>query len=489
MLLHSISGRLQEDNGRRLMAVSEVDQKILGRLGKQTAPSNPLLSASLYQVLGLCVLLSRKLFRARKLRKLDPSRDTKSLSLYHHIIWLSREGLSITEVYVLPYCQDGEQGPECRVMAAKLRASFYHIFCLFHNHPPVNQLSARSTESPTSTSGPLTPRTNNNQTRRSPGKNTRDDSGGISRAKKSALRDAIPSMTSETSYVTNPYATGAAQTPPPAHPPPPLPPEARRTPTRPPGLTPINIPPAAASASFILPPLNFVPMATEHFQTAQQLANTLLSASHALRLSVSLEHSAYLWDCAKELEKARRLARRAIKDLYESTDGLDDEEFQTASALAQALGGIVKRGTNDSTPKPSIDQLTNPARQATRPPPPQSSARTSPNKRARAGESSDERSVPVSPTRSAKTTDVARSGSNAGPSSRTTLSPPVSRLSSRSRQRRTSSTASDKATKRRMAEQAEEVYRRNSASNRSNVSSAGSRQATPPESYKRTGAG
>ena len=41
---------------------------------------NPLLSSSLYQILGLSVTLSRKLYRARKLRKLDTSRDTKSLA-------------------------------------------------------------------------------------------------------------------------------------------------------------------------------------------------------------------------------------------------------------------------------------------------------------------------------------------------------------------------------------------------------------------------
>lgn len=64
------------------MAVSQIEEKILGRLAKQTAPSNALLSASLYQVLGLSILLSRKLVKARKLRKLDTSRDTKSLQLY-----------------------------------------------------------------------------------------------------------------------------------------------------------------------------------------------------------------------------------------------------------------------------------------------------------------------------------------------------------------------------------------------------------------------
>jgi len=75
----------------RTMATSDQDQKILGRLAKQTERSNPYLSDALYQILGLSVLLSRRLIRARKLRKLDPSRDTPSLASYQHILWISRE--------------------------------------------------------------------------------------------------------------------------------------------------------------------------------------------------------------------------------------------------------------------------------------------------------------------------------------------------------------------------------------------------------------
>ncbi|KXL46268.1 hypothetical protein M433DRAFT_34359, partial [Acidomyces richmondensis BFW] len=301
------------------MAVSQIEEKILGRLARETAASNQLLSAALYQVLGLSILLSPKLVKARRLRKLDTSRDTKSLQLYHHIIWLAREGLSITEVYILPYCQNGENGPQCRVMAAKLRASFYHIFCLFHNHPPISSISTRSGE-----------------TRSSP-----------SSGRKSGLRDPIPSMTSDASYITNPYA-GPAATPPPPGPPPPIPTEARRTPIRPPGLEPINITASQTAASFLLPPLNFVPMAREHFETAQHLANTLLPSTNALRLSLSLDHAVFLWECEKDHERARRLARRTIKEVYASTEGLDDEEFANASVLVQALGGIVRRSSGDS---------------------------------------------------------------------------------------------------------------------------------------------
>jgi len=84
------------------MASLDFDQKFLGRIAKQTEDTSPFLSSALYQILGLSVLLARRLIRARKLRKLDTSRDTPSLSTYQHILWMSREGLSILELYVLP---------------------------------------------------------------------------------------------------------------------------------------------------------------------------------------------------------------------------------------------------------------------------------------------------------------------------------------------------------------------------------------------------
>src|SRR5262245_5206995 len=138
------------------MASLDFDQKFLGRIAKQTADSSPLLSGSLYQILGLSVLLARRLIRARKLRKLDTSRDTPSLALYQHILWLSREGLSILELYVLPYAQDNQHGPECRVLSVKLRASFYHIFCLFHNQPPITTTNM-TTSDPRNVAAPPLP--------------------------------------------------------------------------------------------------------------------------------------------------------------------------------------------------------------------------------------------------------------------------------------------------------------------------------------------
>ncbi|KAF2842326.1 14-3-3 protein, partial [Patellaria atrata CBS 101060] len=286
------------------MASSDVDQKFLGKWAKLTADSNALLSSSLYQLLGLSVRLARKVVKARRHRKLDTSRDTKSMSLYHHIIWLSREGLSIVEIFVLPYTQEGQHGPECQVLAAKLRASFFHIFCLFHNKPPVSQLTANS-----ASNSPNTGRTR-------PG---------------ATLRDPINSITSETSFLTNPFASGGpVLTPPP-----------------PPGLPmPVSTPHASA---FLLPPLNFIPPTTAHFNTVSTLAQTLLPGSHPLRLSVALEHCAFLWDCLHERESSRKTARAAIRDVYRSQEGMDDREFEEAAELVAVLGKMMKRKSWEGT--------------------------------------------------------------------------------------------------------------------------------------------
>nr|OQO28245.1 hypothetical protein B0A51_05395 [Rachicladosporium sp. CCFEE 5018] len=499
------------------MAVSQIEEKILGQLARLSEPSNPLLSASLYQVLGLSILLSRKLFRARKVRKLDITRDTKSLQLYHHIIWLAREGLSIVEVYILPFCQNGESGSECRVMAAKLRASFYHIFCTFHNNPPINAVKSGSSGSDNSPESDRSKKSTTSQRQRGSKGSPQDrkESGRPRKTSKSgnAFRDAIPSITSETSYVTNPYAS--PMSPPPAGALPAVPTEFRKTPTHPPGLAPITLSSPQAAASFLLPPLNFVPMARGYFETAHDLATTLLPAAQALRLSISLENAVFLWDCEKSPDASRRLARHSIKAVYASAEGLDDEEFADASALVQALGGIVRRGSADSTPRAPSNPTMPPA--VPRKPVPSSIPRPSPgpidrtialsppqSQTSTAGSSSNKRpraalSQPLSLPRgtpdrlSTVPEDPSQEASERDTTAPTTLSPPVSRLSSRSRTgaskigRASSSGSEGKAAKRRLVEAAElEVERRSAAGGSQRSGSRGSRVPTPSEGYVRT---
>lgn len=279
------------------MASSEVDQKFLGRFAKTTGNANPFLSAMLYKVLGLSVILSKKLLRARRLRKLDTTRDTKSLQLYHHIIWLSREGLVIIEQYIIPMVPDYV---ELKVLSFKLQASFYHIFVLFHNQPSVNQTAIPSF-TPTLDKGKAVDR---NSMRSSP----------------------------------NPAEGGPVRNPG----------------LLPPGLAPVSIP--KPSASFLLPATDYIPTATSCFATAASLSDALLAGSHPIRLSVKTEYAAYLYDCLHDGEGSRKVAQQAIKDVYHAQEGMSDDMFEDAAELVGILGKMMKRGlgssgTSGSTPR------------------------------------------------------------------------------------------------------------------------------------------
>ena len=274
-----------------LMASSEVDQKFLVRFAKETNNSYAFLASKLYQILGLSVLLSKKLIRARRLRRLDTTRDTKSLQLYHHIIWLAREGLWILEEYVLPMVRNSTIY-ELKVLSYKLRASFYHIFVLFHNQPSINQTAIPS----------FSPLLN-------------ADVKGKGKARDS-LRSSPP---------LNPLEGGPVRT----------------AATLPPGLTPISI--IKPSASFLLPAENYIPKASQYFEYAASLSETHLSGSHPIRLSVKTEYAAYLYDCLHDGEGSRKLAQAAIRDVYNAKEGMDDDMFEDAAELVGILGKMMKR--------------------------------------------------------------------------------------------------------------------------------------------------
>lgn len=297
------------------MASSEVDQKFLGHFAKTTSEANVYLSSmvracpicrcgdylyclQLYKILGLSVILSEKLLRARKNRRLDPTRDTKSVrQLYHHILWLSREGLVIVEQYILPMVG---HYVELKVLSYKLRASFYHIFVLFHNQPSVNKSGDPFALFPE----PLSPR-----------------GSKLASNRDSIQRSPPPQRT--------PGATGG----PVGGGPPGLPPPPQK---------------ASPSASFLLPAMDYIPTATSCFVTANTLAERLLPGSHPVRLSVKVEYVAYLYDCLHEGEQSRRLAKRSIADVYNAQEGMDDESFEDAAELVGILGKMMKRGLGGS---------------------------------------------------------------------------------------------------------------------------------------------
>ena len=286
------------------MASSEVDQRALANLAAATTFESPLLSAMLYKILGLSIMLSKKLLRARRLRRLDPTRETKSLQLYHHVIWLSREGLAILERHVLPMVH---VSIELQILAYKLKASFYHIFVLFHNQPAIHSPGILSL------------------------------SGNPASRSESPSKDSMSrfSFQGRAEELTVPLRHSSSRNSP----------RAQAT-KAPPGLAPVR---SSHTAAFLLPALDYTPTATAYFNQAVLLADQLLPGSHPLRLSIKLEYAAYLYDCLHDSHACRRLAKQAISDVYNAQEGMDDESFTDAAEIVRVLGKMVKRGRKTST--------------------------------------------------------------------------------------------------------------------------------------------
>ncbi|KIW38075.1 uncharacterized protein PV06_10044 [Exophiala oligosperma] len=292
------------------MASSEVDQKFLGYFAKVITTENNYLSSFLFRVLGLSVILAEKLLQARRSKRLDPVRDLQARYLIHHILWLAREGLVMVEQYVLPMVG---KYLELRVLSYKLKASFYHIFVLFHNEPPVNDRITRSksatfslipdplspklsSKTPTTTTSP----TNGRQ--RSPAISLGGPVGGTT------LTRTPPGLPLPTHPYTNGFSNGNG------------------------------------TATFLLPLQDYRRLASQAFREADELAERLLPGSHPVRLSVKVEYVAYVYDCLHEAEASRRMARLAIRHVYEAQEGMDDDSFEDAAEMVGILGKMMKRG-------------------------------------------------------------------------------------------------------------------------------------------------
>ena len=279
-----------------LMASAEVDMKYLGQFAANIQIDHPLLAQSLFQIFGNLTMLSEKVIRARKLRRLDTTRDTKSVDLYCRIIWYSREGLKLLEEYVLPMVANYG---ELKVLSYKLRASYYHLYVLFHNQPPVSLKPGTQVSTPPGLTSPR-----------------RVDKGkGVDRGSPS-----------------EPYRPSSVQ---PTHP-------LEGGPVG--GPFAIRRPPVEFAPNFLVPAQDYRPFALTCFQEATKLAEKHLWGSHPLRLSVKMEFAAFLYDCLHEREQSRRMAKATIAEVYNAAEGMDDEMFEDAAQLVGILGKMMKRG-------------------------------------------------------------------------------------------------------------------------------------------------
>ncbi|KAK0735487.1 14-3-3 domain-containing protein [Apiosordaria backusii] len=288
------------------MASSEVDQKFLGKAAKAVENENPLLASVLYKILGLSINLSHQLVKAKKQRRPDGTPTSAQLDLSFHIIWLSREGLVLLEQYVVPMVG---AYTELKVLAYKLRASFYHIFVLFHNTPPVSSMGVNTPDPQT------TP-----QSRLDKGKGiARDDDD-----------DTPPTAKPRRNFEGGPVGP-------------------------PPGFGP------ETPSAFLLKPGDYLPIAHQYFKEAAELADRILWGSHSLRLSVKTEYAAFLYECVHDAEGSRKLAKETVAQVYDATEGIDNDMFNDACELVTVLGKMMKRGLNSSNKTQASSTGTQPA--------------------------------------------------------------------------------------------------------------------------------
>lgn len=278
------------------MASSEVDQKFLGRLAKAVENDNPLLSTMLFKILGLSLSLAEQLVAARKERRPEAAPSSTSLKRILHILWLSREGLIMLHQYVIPMVGNYV---ELKVLAYKLRASFHHIFVLFHNNPPVSTMANVTPETIAAASTPPT---------------------RIGRGKAKS-EDDVPQSRNSSIQPTHPMEGGPVGPPP--------------------GFE-INV--SSLSPEALLPWQDYVPVAHLHFKDAVELADTLLWGSHSLRLSVKTEYAAFLYECVHDAEGSRKIAKATIAEAYDAEEGMTDDMFRDTCELVTVLGKMMKRG-------------------------------------------------------------------------------------------------------------------------------------------------
>ena len=282
------------------MASSEVDQKFLGRLARAVEPDNPLLSSMLFKILGLSLNLAEQLVAAKRQRKPDPATSPLFLKRVLHIIWLSREGLIMLQQYVIPLVGNYV---ELKVLAYKLLASFHHIFVLFHNQPAVSNMASWAPS-----------------------------------AREAALESVMKEINAN-----NGKFLGADEDDPISR-------SSSVQPTHPLEGGPVGPPPGFEAHVALLPPAcllpvqDYLPTAHQHFKHAAKLADELLWGSHSLRLSVKTEYAAFLYECVHDPVASRKLAKDTIAEVYDATEGMDDDMFNDACELVTVLGKMMKRG-------------------------------------------------------------------------------------------------------------------------------------------------
>lgn len=275
------------------MALTEIDRKVLAHSINYYVSENQVVVENLRRVLGISVMLEEKISDIQALRLFNIPLGARPVDAYRELLFLTKEGLALTEVFIAPYCGESADGVY-QVMALKLRASFHHIFCQYHNTPPVRLLRQKKAEGLSAFSAYYLA--------------SRQDQNFDLAA------SPVPSVQS---FVTNPYAANVQAPPVLAH----LPAkdQPRTASAYPPGLNAnslIEYEPPVAASTFLMPALDYTPETKRLFELAAKSAEENLHPAHPLVLSLALEQATFLMNCLAEYEKAFKVIKRAVRAAY-----------------------------------------------------------------------------------------------------------------------------------------------------------------------------
>ncbi|CAD6501859.1 BgTH12-02105 [Blumeria graminis f. sp. triticale] len=272
------------------MAILEVDKKFLGQFACCVQNKHPLLAQKLYQVFGILTIMSTQMNEAYNLRVESRVQETQIVDLIDRVVWYAREGLQILEEYVLPMVANYR---DLKVLSFKLRASFYYLYTLFHNQPPLNFESKQSTRA---WGRPPTYR--------------KIDKGRVvdlSYSHPSYFRGTFSRQNSPNSSF-----SGGSQ------------------------------PYSEFSRNFIVDYHDYRPITLQYFQEAASLADSTLRANHPLRISIKVGYATYVSECLHDKEGSHQIASATVAETHNKQGPQNDEISSDAAMLVEVLTNMMR---------------------------------------------------------------------------------------------------------------------------------------------------
>ncbi|SZF03585.1 unnamed protein product [Blumeria hordei] len=272
------------------MAILEVDKKFLGQFACGVQNKHPLLAQNLYQVFGILTIMSTQLNEAYYLRVESRVQETQIVDLMNRVVWYAREGLKILEEYVFPMVANYR---DLRVLSFKLRASFYYLYTLFHNQPPLTFEPKQSTRA----CGQPPPYRK------------------IDKVKVVDRNYSQPSSVRGTFYRQNSPISSFSG---------------------------VSQPYSEFSRDFLLDYHDYRPITLQYFQEAASLADSILRANHPLRISIKVGYATYVSECLHDKEGSYQIASATVAETYNKQGPQNDEISSDATMLVEVLINLMR---------------------------------------------------------------------------------------------------------------------------------------------------